>query len=192
MNQAVSEEWGRSLIGRWNDSLLPIAKRLGDKISGLIGAAARETLVCDSTSINLYKAVWALLQHRGDRSTIITDAANFPTDLYVLEGLCKQLGLRLKPIALDYAGHERIHSVIAEEVNGETSLFCLSHVNYKTGYAFDLPATTRIAHSHGVPVVWDCSHGAGAVPVDLGSARADAAVGCNYKYLNSGPVPLRF
>lgn len=187
MNQVVSEEWGRSLIGSWNDSWLPIAKRLGDKIGSLIGAAPGETLVCDSTSINLYKAVWALLQHRGNRSTIVTDAANFPTDLYVLDGLCKQFGLRLKSVELDHAGHEQINSAIANEVNGDTALVCLSHVNYKTGYAFDLPAITRIAHSHGASIVWDLSHSAGAIPVDLGAARADAAVGCTYKYLNGGP-----
>ncbi|XZE19244.1 aminotransferase class V-fold PLP-dependent enzyme [Pirellulaceae bacterium SH449] len=187
MNQVVSEEWGKSLIGSWNDSWLPIAKRLGDKIGSLIGAAPGETLVCDSTSINLYKAVWALLQHRGKRNTIVTDAANFPTDLYVLDGLCKQFGLRLRPIALDHATHEQVNSAIANEVNDDTALVCLSHVNYKTGYAFDLPTITRIAHSHGTPVVWDLSHSAGAIPVDLGAAQVDAAVGCTYKYLNGGP-----
>lgn len=189
MQHVVSHEWGRALIGSWNQDWLPIARRVGDKIGGLIGAATGETLVCDSTSINLFKAAWALLQHRGSRRTIVTDAANFPTDLYVLDGLRQQVEpeLRLQPLVLDHGSHTAVNSVLERVINHDTALICLSHVNYKTGYAFDLSAVTEMAHAHGTPILWDLSHSVGAVPLDLGAAQVDAAVGCTYKYLNGGP-----
>jgi kynureninase len=189
LQNVVADEWGQALIGSWNQAWLPIARRVGDKIGSLIGAAPGETLVCDSTSINLYKTAWALLQHRGNRRTIVTDAANFPTDLYVLDGLRQQVdpSLRLEPLVLDHADHVQIHSVLEHALNDDTALVCLSHVNYKTGYAFDLSHVTALAHAHGVPILWDLSHSVGAVPMDLGTAKVDAAVGCTYKYLNGGP-----
>jgi kynureninase len=145
--------------------------------------------VCDSTSINLFKAAWALLQHREKRTTIVTDEANFPTDLYILDELRQQLGcdLRLEPLTLDHGDHSRVLDMLTHAVTDDTALVCLSHVNYKTGYAFDLPAVTRLAHKRGSPILWDVSHSVGAIPVDLGEARVDAAVGCTYKYLNGGP-----
>ncbi len=130
-----------------------------------------------------------MLQRRGNRRTIITDSANFPTDLYILDGLRHQLGndLRLEPLSLDQCDHSRVNETLARAINDDTALVCLSHVNYKTGYAFDLPVVTELAHAQNVPVLWDLSHSVGAIPIDLGGARVDAAVGCTYKYLNGGP-----
>lgn len=189
IQQVVSQEWGSALIGSWNKNWLPIARRIGDKIGALIGAAPGEVLVCDSTSINLFKAAWALLQNRGKRTTILTDANNFPTDLYILDGLCQQLGcdLRLEPLTLDQCDHFRVNDVLAGALNSQVALVCLSHVSYKTGYAFDLKEVTKLAHAVGAPILWDLSHSVGAIPLDLGGARVDAAVGCTYKYLNGGP-----
>ncbi|MCU0712719.1 MAG: aminotransferase class V-fold PLP-dependent enzyme [Pirellula sp.] len=189
IQQVVSQEWGEDLIGSWNRSWLPIAKRIGDKIASLIGASPGEVMVCDSTSINLYKAAWALLQRRGNRKTIVTDAANFPTDLYILDGLRQQLGsdLRLEPLVLDQSDHSQVNRALADAINDDTALVCLSHVNYKTGYAFDLPGVTELAHGKEAPILWDLSHSVGAIPLDLGNAQVDAAVGCTYKYLNGGP-----
>lgn len=189
MARVVAEEWGQGLIGSWNQAWLPLARRIGDKIGQLIGAAPGETLVCDSTSINLYKAAWALLQHRGTRWRIVTDATNFPTDLYVLESLRQQLGadLQLVPVPLDQGNHAVVHAALSAVLDASTALVCLSHVNYKTGYAFDLDTVTRMAHEAGAPILWDLSHSVGAVPLDLTRAAADAAVGCTYKYLNGGP-----
>lgn len=189
MQQVVSQEWGKTLIGSWNQNWLPIARRIGDKIGTLIGAAPGEVLVCDSTSINLFKAAWALLQNRRKRTTIVTDASNFPTDLYILNGLRKQLGcdLRLEPLVLDQSNHSQVNDVLASALSTDVALVCLSHVNYKTGYAFDMNAVTRLAHASGAPVLWDLSHSVGALPLNLGAARVDAAVGCTYKYLNGGP-----
>ena len=189
MQEVVSREWGEALIGSWNQNWLPIARRIGDKIGSLIGAAPGEVLVCDSTTLNLYKAAWALLKNRQKRITIVTDAANFPTDLYVLEGLRQQLSgdLRMEPLTLDQCDHTRVCDLLSKTVNHDTALVCLSHVNYKTGYAFDLAAVTEIAHRNGAPILWDLSHSVGAIPLNLGEARVDAAVGCSYKYLNGGP-----
>lgn len=189
IDKIVSKDWGEHLISSWNRSWLPIAKRIGDKIAVLIGASPGEVLVCDSTSINLYKAAWALLQRRGKRKTILTDSANFPTDLYILDGLRHQLGndLRLEPLSLDQCDHSLVNETLARAINDDTALVCLSHVNYKTGYAFDLPVVTGLAHAQSVPVLWDLSHSVGAIPLDLGGAQVDAAVGCTYKYLNGGP-----
>lgn len=189
MQQVISQEWGESLIGSWNKNWLPVARRIGDKIGTLIGAVPGEVLVCDSTSINLFKAAWALLQNRGKRTTILTDGNNFPTDLYILDGLRQQIGcdLRLEPLALDQCNHTQVNHVLAGALNSEVALVCLSHVNYKTGYAFDLKAVTKLAHAVGAPILWDLSHSVGAIPLDLGESRVDAAVGCTYKYLNGGP-----
>ena len=189
MRQIVEGEWGHELIASWNQSWLPLSRRLGDKIGSLIGAGEGETIVCDSTSVNLYKAAWALLQHRGERKTIITDASNFPTDLYVLDGLRSQLGedLRLQALPLDSGRHDSVHELLSNAISEDTALVCLSHVHYKSGYAFDLQSVTKLAHQHGAPVLWDLSHSVGAIPVDLRAAQADAAVGCTYKYLNGGP-----
>jgi kynureninase len=189
LQNVVADEWGQALIGSWNQAWLPIARRVGDKIGSLIGAAPGETLVCDSTSINLYKTAWALLQHRGKRRTIVTDAANFPTDLYVLDGLRQPVdpAMRVQPLVLDHADHTQVQTVLEQALNADTALVCLSHVHYKTGYAFDLPQVTALAHAHGAPILWDLSHSVGAVPVDVGTPRVDAAVGCTYKYLNGGP-----
>lgn len=189
MAGVVGVEWGQALIGSWNRDWLPLSRRIGDKIGLLIGAAPAETLVCDSTSINLYKAAWALLQHRGNRCQIVTDAANFPTDLYVLESLRQQLGadLQLVSLPLDQGHHAAVNASLSAVLDSTVALVCLSHVNYKTGYAFDMETVTRMAHEVGAPILWDLSHSVGAVPVDLTRAQADAAVGCTYKYLNGGP-----
>lgn len=189
LKDVVELEWGQALISSWNQSWLPMARRIGDKIGHLIGAIPGETLVCDSTSINLYKAAWALLQHRGARRKIVTDAANFPTDLYVLESLRNQCGpdLCLKTVDLDCGDHAQVQEALLAALDDDTALLCLSHVNYKTGYAFDLNTVTGVAKSVGAMTLWDLSHSVGAVPLDLRRADADAAVGCTYKYLNGGP-----
>jgi kynureninase len=189
LEEVVQREWGEGLIGSWNQAWLPLSRRIGDKIGQLIGAIPGETLVCDSTSINLYKAAWALLQHRGQRRKIVTDAGNFPTDLYVLESLRQQCGvdLQFEPVRLDHGDHAQVHATLAAALDDETALLCLSHVNYKTGYAFDLDTVTGLANAVGAKTLWDLSHSVGAVPLDLRRAGAAAAVGCTYKYLNGGP-----
>jgi len=194
MDQVLRREWGDQLISSWNAHWLGLANRIGEKIGRLIGAKTGETLVSESTSTNLYKLAWALLAHRGKRTRILTDAANFPSDLYILAGIAKQVGRDIQVQPLDFCGkdfpslsHTRVQQVLESQLDESVALVSLSHVQYQSGYAFDLKATTELCHRFGVPILWDLSHSVGAIPIDLSGACADAAVGCTYKYLNGGP-----
>lgn len=188
LGDTIGEQWGRKLIGSWNDHWYDLSTRLGKKIAGILGASPDEVIVSDSTSINLYKLAFGALRAREGRSGIISDELNFPTDLYILQGLIKQLGgvhkLRLLKsrdgISPELAELERM-------IHSGTALLCLSHVAFKSSYMYDMERVTSLAHEHGVLVLWDLSHSAGVVPVDLNGAGVDLAVGCTYKYLNGGP-----
>ena len=168
---ALAGEWGERLVTGWHD-WIDAPRRAGDVLAGLIGARGGEVVVCDSTTVNLYKLCSAALDERG-HGTLVTDRDNFPTDRYVLEGLAAQRGCALA--ILDSPG------VLPD------ALIVLSHVDYRSGALADMPAFTAAAREAGSTVVWDLCHSAGAVPVDLRGAGAELAVGCTYKYLNAGP-----
>ena len=177
--EVVLEEWGEGLIRSWNDAdWIGLPQKVGGKIAPLIGAAAHEVIAADSTSVNLFKLIAAALQLRPGRKVILSEPGNFPTDLYMIDGL-EQQGLAERRIA----ERERIADALDEDV----ALLLLTHVHYKTGAAHDMAALTRAAQAAGALVLWDLSHSAGALPVDLNSCGADFAVGCGYKYLNGGP-----
>ena len=177
--EVVAEEWGRDLIGSWNTAdWIVMPQRIGGKIAPLIGAAPHEVIVCDSVSVNLFKLIAAALQMQPDRKTVLSEPGNFPTDLYMIEGLEKQ-GLATRRLA----ERDRILEALDEDV----ALLLLTHTHYKTGEVFDMAELTRAAHDKGVLVLWDLSHSVGAMPVDLDGCEADFAVGCGYKYLNGGP-----
>jgi kynureninase len=181
--RAVREEWGKGLIRSWNSAgWFELPRRLGDKIATLVGAGPGEVVATDSTSINLYKVLGAALAITAAdapaRRTVISERSNFPTDLYIAEGLCRERGCEL---LLLEAGQ------ITAALAGRTAVLMLTHVNYRTGAMHDMGALTRAAHAAGALVVWDLAHSAGAVEVDLRGADADFAVGCGYKYLNGGP-----
>jgi kynureninase len=177
--RVVEREWGASLIGGWNaHDWLTAPQRVGALIAPLIGAEADEVIACDSTSVNLHKAAAAALELRPGRATILADADEFPTDLYMLQGLAAQTG----------AGLRAVKEAEWERALGEhTALVVLSHVNYRTGAVRDMAAWTARAHEAGALILWDLSHSAGALPVALNACDADFAVGCGYKYLNGGP-----
>ena len=177
--RVVEEEWGAGLIGSWNRAgWFDMAARVGAKIAPLIGAAPQEVIACDSTSINLFKLIAAALQLRPGRKVILSEPGNFPTDLYMIAGLEAQGLARRRLVA-----PERLADALDEEV----ALLLLTHVHYKTGAVHDMAALTQAAHAAGALVLWDLSHSAGAMPVDLNAAGADFAVGCGYKYLCGGP-----
>ena len=183
--QAVTrEEWGQGLIRSWNSAgWFELPARVGDKIARLIGAGAGEVVATDSTSINLFKVLSAALEmQRGDapeRRVIVSERDNFPTDLYIAQGLTRERGYELRLID-DPAE-------LPQALDAEVAVLMLTHVNYRTGAMHDMGAVTRVAHSAGAKVIWDLAHSAGAVPVDLLGAEADFAIGCGYKYLNGGP-----
>jgi kynureninase len=184
--QVVAREWGKDLIKSWNTAgWFEMPRRLGNRLAPLIGAREGEVVVTDTTSLNLFKALAAALamQERADptRRVIVTERSNFPTDIYMAEGLTSWLD----------RGY-RLHLVDAPEdlpaaIGAETAVVMLTHVNYRSGYQHDMAAVTALTHESGALAVWDLAHSAGAVPLDLHAAQADFAVGCTYKYLNGGP-----
>ncbi|WP_397408988.1 kynureninase [Polaromonas sp.] len=181
--EVITREWGQDLIRAWNSAgWFTLPQRLGDKIASLIGAGPGEVVATDSTSVNLYKVLSAALGMAAEdapaRKVIVSERSNFPTDLYIAEGLCRERGYRLQLVEPDE---------IAAALTRDTAVLMLTHVNYRTGAMHDMAALTQAAHAAGVRVVWDLAHSAGAVPVDLQGADADFAIGCGYKYLNGGP-----
>ncbi len=181
VREVVEDEWGRDLIRSWNiNGWIDIQQRIGAKIGRLIGANEGETIVADSTSINLFKALSAALQLNPDRKVILSEPDNFPTDLYIAEGLIGQLD---RGHTLRVAEAEVIESAITDDV----AVVMLTHVNYRTGRMHDMRGITELAHERGAIMLWDLAHSAGAMPVDLAGADVDLAVGCGYKYLNGGP-----
>ena len=181
--QVVSQEWGQGLIRSWNAAgWFDLPQRLGNRIAPLIGAGHGQVVATDSTSINLFKVLSAALSiaatdHPAKR-TIVSERSNFPTDLYIAQGLCDQRGYTLQLLEPDE---------IAGALGQDVAVLMLTHVNYRTGAMHDMAALTQAAHAAGALAVWDLAHSAGAVPVDLQGAGADFAVGCGYKYLNGGP-----
>lgn len=177
----VSREWGEGLIRSWNDAgWIDLPRRIGDKIARLVGAHPGEVVCADSTSVNLFKVLSAALALRPDRRTVLSEEGNFPTDLYVTEGLARLSGRgqRLRLVAKEG---------LAGALDGDVAVLLLTHVDYRTGGRHDMESLTRAAHAAGALAVWDLAHTAGAMPVDLHAAGADFAVGCGYKYLCGGP-----
>ena len=184
---AVQQEWGDGLIRSWNDAgWITLPQRVGDRIGALIGARPGECVAADSTSVNLFKALSAASRivkaDAPERRVIVSERQNFPTDLYIAEGLCRDLGWSLELLE---------PPAIIERLSGgrgaDVAVLMLTQVNYRTGALHDMAAMTALAHAAGVLAVWDLAHSAGALPVDLNGADADFAIGCGYKFLNGGP-----
>ena len=178
--QVVAEEWGRGLIRSWNTAgWIDLPVRVGSRIAPLIGAHADEVIACDSTSVNLFKLAAGALGLRPDRKVIVTEPGNFPSDLYILQGLSDlrpDLEIRVVP-----------RDLLVQALDDTVALLLLTQVHYKTGEVHDMAALTEGAHAVGALTLWDLSHSTGALPVDLTRAKVDLAVGCGYKYLNGGP-----
>jgi kynureninase len=181
MTKAMTEEWSELLIRGWNKAgWMAQPAVLGDRIGKLIGAGPGTVVLGDTLSIKVYQALASALEMNPRRRVILSDTGNFPSDLYMAEGLCRTLGgqYRLKTVA-----PEEIMAAIDETV----AVTLITEVDYRTGRRHDMTDITRRAHEMGALTVWDLAHSAGAIPVDLTGANADFAVGCTYKYLNSGP-----
>lgn len=184
--QVIQKEWGQGLIRSWNDAgWFDLPSRLGDKLGQLIGAGAGQVVVTDTTSLNLFKSLAAALriqQHAApQRKVIVSERDNFPTDLYMIQGMIDllQQGYEMRLVDEDLS--------LAQALDDTVAVLLLSHVNYRTGYLYDMESVTAQAHATGALTIWDLAHSAGAVPVDLTRSNADFAVGCTYKYLNGGP-----
>jgi kynureninase len=182
LRAVVEEEWGRDLIKSWNiHGWIDLPRRAGDKIARLVGAKPGEVIVADSTSVNLFKLMAAALRLRPGRSVIVSERDNFPTDLYVAQGLIDLLGGGHKLRLIDRAEDA------PDAIDGDVAVVSLTHVNYRTGRVYPMKDETAAAHKAGALMLWDLCHSAGALPVALDASDADLAVGCGYKYLNGGP-----
>lgn len=184
--RVVDEEWGRGLIRSWNDAdWIAAPQRTGEKIARLIGAAPGQVVAADSTSVNLFKALSVAVRADPGRRLIVSEKANFPTDLHVIQGLAAQLGGDVELVLVEGNG-EAVERFLGER-GGEVAVVLLTHVHYTTSRMYDMRRVTDAVHRAGALVVWDLSHSAGVMPVDLDGCAADFAVGCGYKHLNGGP-----
>jgi len=179
--EELDVSWGRELIRAWNTAgWIDLPTRIGDRIAPLIGAPKASVMVADSTSLNLFKALTAALRMAGDRRVILSDSGNFPTDLYVAEGVIRTLD---KGYQLRIVEPEAVEAAIDDDV----AVMMITQVDYRTGRLHDMASLTAKARAHGVVTLWDLAHSCGALPVDLTAVGADFAIGCTYKYLNGGP-----
>jgi len=183
--EAIAGEWGRDLVGGW-ERWIDLPAAVGDRIGQLIGAAPGQVVVSDSTTVNLYKLAVAAMDASPGRTVIIGDRHDFPTVRYVLQGVAERAGGQLRLLETDPVDGLGAADIV-DAIDDEVALVCLSGVNYRSGALVDLPWVTSVAHRAGALTLWDLSHAAGVVPVDLDGAAADLAVGCTYKYLNGGP-----
>ncbi len=183
----VDQQWGGRLIRGWDEEWMELPTLLGDRIgAACLGAAPGQTVVGDSTTVLLYKAMRAAVAARPGRHEIVMDADNFPTDRYLAAGVAEELGLRVRWIEVDTAAGVTAEQ-LAAVLGPDTALVALSHVAYRSAWVADGPALTALAHDAGALVLWDLSHSVGSVPLALDAWGADLAVGCTYKYLNGGP-----
>jgi len=177
----MTDQWGEMLITGWNKAgWMDKPRALGDRVGRLIGAEPGQVVMGDTLSIKVYQAVASALDLSPGRKVVLSDNGNFPTDLYMADGLLKSLGE-------DYELRVVDPEIVADNITDEIAVLMLTEVDYRTGRKHDMKALTAKAHEHGVITVWDLAHSAGALPVNLAGCNADFAVGCTYKYLNGGP-----
>lgn len=179
--RTVTDEWGQMLITGWNRAgWMEMPRRLGDRIGRLIGAEPGQVVLGDTLSIKFYQALASALEMRPKRKVILSDTGNFPSDLYMAEGLCRTLGP-------DYSLRTVAPEAVMDALDDSIAVMMITEVDYRNGRRHDMAALTARAHEVGALAVWDLAHSAGALPVEVAAGGADFAVGCTYKYLNSGP-----
>lgn len=188
VNDLVRNQWGDRLIRSWNENWMDLSRRIGGKISRIIGANPDEVVIADSTSVNLFKLFVGALKYNAPRRKIITDNVNFPSDLYILKAAAEITGTDFEIISLPPTDEFSVNLDTFEEVIDEdTALVSLSHIMYKSSYMYDIASITKLAHRYGALMLWDFSHSVGAVPLNCQDDGVDLAVGSTYKYLNGGP-----
>jgi kynureninase len=191
VQQAIEHDWGQGLIRSWNDAgWVDLPRQVGNKIARLVGASGDDLMACDSTSVNLFKVLAAALSIQSidqpSRRVIVSERGNFPTDLYIAEGLCQLLG------GATASAQYRLQLVdntqeLEAALAAKPAVVMLTQVDYRTGAMHDMASVTARIHEAGALAVWDLAHSAGALPVELDRSGADFAIGCGYKYLNGGP-----
>ena len=179
--EVINDEWGKELIQAWNSAdWMSMPRVVGDQVAPVIGAGPGTVAMGDTLSIKAYQALAAALSMRPDRKVILSDSGNFPTDLYIAQGLIDTLD----------RGHKLLTpppEQVTDLINEDVAVVYLTHVDYRTGRLHNMDAITRRAHEHGAVTIWDLAHSAGAVPLEIQESNTEFAVGCTYKYLNGGP-----
>lgn len=193
INKLIKEEWGDRLIRSWNEGWYERSQQISAKIAKLIGAQPDEVIVTDSTSVNLFKLAYAALKLQNGKSRIVSDELNFPSDIYLLQGLIDMFGNKHElKLAKSSDGISVSMDELKKQINQETAFVTFSHVVFKSAFMYNMKEVTDLAHQNGALMLWDLSHAAGAVPVKLNECNVDLAIGCTYKYLNGGPGSLAF
>jgi kynureninase len=188
IERSVSFEWGERLIRSWNEDWYTKNIELGDKIARIAGASEGEVIITDTTSVNLYKLAHAALKHKMGRTRIVTDELNFPSDIYIFQGLVRDFGQGYELVVVPSRDGVTIETGdLRAAIDENTALVSLSHVAFKSAFRYNMKEITSLAHEKGAMILWDLSHSIGAVPGELNESDADLAVGCTYKYLNGGP-----
>jgi kynureninase len=187
LDKVIRYNWGDRLIRSWNESWYSKSTDLGDRIGKLLGAEPGEVILSDSTSVNLYKLSWAAIHFQQGKDAILTDDINFPSDLYILQGLVSHHPPWKVNMAHSADGLTVGMDNLKNAASQGTGLVCLSHVAYKSSFMYDMKEVTHLAHDKDALILWDLSHSAGVVPIDLKASQVDMAIGCTYKYLNGGP-----
>jgi len=185
--RVVDREWGGRLIRGWNEGWLEIADGVGDLIGEVLGARPGEVTLAENTSVCLYKAVVAALRERSPRQKVLTDDANFPSDIQILRSACRSTGSGQRVEVVETSATTDPTGALLDAIDESTAVVSLSHVAYRSGWRWDLKAVNRAARQAGALVVWDFSHSVGAIPIHVAAEGVDIAVGCTYKYLNGGP-----
>lgn len=181
-------DWAERLIRVWSDGYFMLPQRLGAKLAQVVGAQENEVIIAESTSINLFKLATAALRARPERTKIITDDLNFPSDLYILQGINQLLGAKYEIVVVpSLDGVHGSMGGILREIDQNTALVTLSYTAFKSAYTYDMAEINRVAHEAGALTLWDLSHSVGSIAADLNGANADLAIGCTYKYVNGGP-----
>jgi kynureninase len=181
VSQVINEQWQESLIGGWNQhSWIDMPERVANRLAPIVGAKQNTITLCDTLSLNVVKALSAALQLRPERRVVLSDSGNFPSDLYIAEGLARSLDK-------DYEIRIVEPEAVADAIDESIAAVMLTHVDYRTGRVHDMAKITRLTHAAGAISVWDLAHSAGALPLDLDHSGVDFAIGCTYKYLNGGP-----
>lgn len=187
-DELVNEEWGKRLIRGWGEGWFTAPQRIGAKVAQMIGAQADEVIVTDSTSVNFFKLAVAALEAQAGRPEILTDELNFPSDIYLLQGVARlRGGNSTLTILRSHDGQTISTEAIQGALSSQTALLTLTHTAFKSGYVYDMPGITSLAHDAGALTLWDLSHSVGVMPLALNECGVDLAVGCTYKYLNGGP-----
>ncbi|MDZ7737472.1 MAG: kynureninase [Bacteroidales bacterium] len=188
VTEIMSHDWGKRLIRGWNENWWMMPQRVSGKLSQLLGCDIDEVAVCDSTSVNLYKLIRAAIRMQRGRKKIVSDDLNFPSDLYIIQGVISDEDDRLVlELAHGTDGVRVDYDHLFEKIDKDTAVVVLSYVSFRSAFMYDMKRVTDYAHEKGALVIWDLSHATGAVEIDLDNAGADMAVGCTYKYLNGGP-----